>query len=411
MNIIKAQLLLFLSFMAITAFAQNYDESDVPDYELPTILDPNQTVVTWEKERRGKFLQLFEENVYGRTPAERLEVEQTVRVQPFVIGNLQAIQKEIRLQFFNATRTDSMDLELLLILPAGAKSPIFLGLNSYGNHTVHSSPTITIHDKWTKNSTEYNLFDHQATAASRGVHSNRWPIERLLSRGYGLATFYYGDVFLDRQDGAVTSIQRLFEEQTNWNAIGAWSWGLSRAMDYLVTDKQVDGSRVAVVGHSRRGKATLWAGAQDERFAAIISNESGCGGAALSLRQYGERLSNINRSFPHWFCDTFKSYNDKEDQLPVDQHQLLALIAPRLLYVASAQQDRWADPRGEYLAAKAASEAYRLYELNGLQFTTFPDANQPLHDAAIGYHLRYGKHDLSRYDWEQFMDFLAHHWK
>ena len=231
--------------------------------------------------------------------------------------------------------------------------PVFLGLNFRGNHAEHPDPAIKLSTAWMPDDKQAAIVDHRATEASRGTSSQRWPVEQMLARGYGMATAYYGDVFPDRADGRSASVLAKLGRPVEGplpadepGAIATWAWQLSRILDWLVTLPEVDPGTVIVVGHSRLGKTALWAGACDERFAMVVSNESGCGGAALSRRNYGETLEVITSRFPHWFCPAFASYAGRETDLPCDQHTLLAMTAPRPLSVASAVEDRWADQIG-----------------------------------------------------------------
>ena len=259
------------------------------------------------------------------------------------------------------------------------KVPVFIGLNYFGNHAVDPDPAIRLSTRWMRTSEANGIVNHRATEASRGTMARRWPIDLVIARDCAVMTAYYGDLAPD--DPAVVrqgiapladGRQDRIPEAERWGAIGMWAWGLSQMRHAAGRMPGLDAGRSIVIGHSRLGKAALWAGVQDEGFAMVVSNDSGCGGAALSRRIYGETIGGITSSFPHWFCRTLSTYGGRESAMPVDQHQLLALVAPRALHVASAIDDRWADPRGEFLATQAADEVWRLHGVRGLGVTEMP---------------------------------------
>ena len=412
-------------FAAAPAFVANYDESKVPAYTLPNplVLNDGQRVrdaQTWRSKRRPELLELFSREVYGRTPAGRPDKMhwEVTSVDRRALGG-KAVRKEITVWF--TERKEGPKMHLLIYQPAGAAGtrwPAFLGYNYYGNQCVNADPGITMSTAWMRTNADYKIVNNRATEGTRGAHASRWNVETVVARGYATVTMYYGDLCEDRVEGLTKDVGAMFNtgaaderKPDAWGAIGIWAWGLSRAMDYLETDSEIDARRVAVHGHSRLGKTALWAGAQDERFAYVISNDSGCGGAALSMRRYGETVERINESFPHWFARQFRTYNNREEKLPVDQHELIALIAPRAVHVASAEQDRWADPRGEFLAAKHAEPVYGLFGKKGLGVADMPPVNQPVLGDGIAYHIRTGKHDITAYDWAQYLDFADRVWK
>ena len=322
-----------------------------------------------------------------------------------------ATRKEVAVYL---TKDEKHYLTVLMYLPNRRKGtvPMFFGINFKGNHAIHPDEGITFPSE------ERMIAYGRKRMFPRGSAASRWPVEMLMEHGYGLATFYRGDIDPDFDDGFQNGVHPLYYKkgqtrpaEDEWGTLAAWAWGMSCAMDYFETDKDIDAKRIAIFGHSRLGKTTLWAGAMDPRFALVISNDSGCGGAALSRRKFGETVRAVNCQFAHWFCRNFWQYNDKEDTLPVDQHELIALMAPRPVYIASAEEDRWADPKGEFLSGVYASPVYELFGLPGLPVKEMPAVNQPVLSGTIGYHIRSGKHDINLYDWTQFVKFADKHLK
>jgi len=389
----------------------NYYEEKVPQYVLPDPLvmaDGSRVsdAQTWRTRRRPEILELFRTYVYGRAPVERPEgmTFEVFDLDRKALAGL-ATRKQVTLHFTQNRDGPTMDILIYLPNAVGKGVPIFVLLNFGGNHTIHADPAIRLSTGWMRSG-------RGAKEQRRGESYSSYPVEKILARGYGLATAYYGDLDPDYDDGFKNGVHGAFDKPVGgrraadaWGSICAWAWGLSRAMDYFESDEDIDQKRVAVLGHSRLGKTALWAGASDERFALVISNESGCGGAALSRRRFGETVSRINTRYPHWFCENFRKYNDKEERLPVDQHMLIALMAPRPVYAASADEDLWADPRGEFLACQNAEPVYSLLGFKGLDVKNMPALNSPIQKGRIGYHIRTGGHGLTEYDWQQYMDF------
>lgn len=381
-----------------TVPAANMDESKVPPYQEP---DPLMTadgrrinsVKKWASAQRPAIYRLFEKNVYGRMPTLSIPVSWSPEVVDSSALDGSAIRKELTIRF--SPEDTAARLHLVIYLPRDQKRsvpgspvsnppvPVFVGYNFDGNDKVPGAP--------------------------------QWPLKEILARGYGVATAWYWDLEPDRPDGWQTGIRTrlavpLQIEPWEWGAIGAWAWGLQRIADYLVNDPSIDAHRLIAIGHSRLGKTALWAGASDDRFSMVISNESGEGGAALSKRDYGETIAIINNYFPWWFAPAYKQYGSNPAALPLDQHFLLSLIAPKPLYIGTAEDDQWSDPKGQFLSGVLAGPVYRLYKENGIGIDTMPAVDHPVGDL-IHFHVRTGKHDITLYDWQQYLDFADRYLK
>lgn len=369
----------------------NYDESKVPAYSLPEVLKTsnNKTIKNkkaWEKIRRPEVLTLFEDNIYGQVPKSFEDIRFSVLSEDKNSMNGKAHLKEVLIEVFNKNKSVRINLVLFTPNNVARPAPAFLLINNRGNEN---------------------------TDPSRKVISEFWPAEVVIDAGYAIAAFHVSDLAPDNKDEFMNGVLQLYPEQlksdNGMRAIGAWGWGASRVMDYFESDPQIDKKKVALVGHSRGGKASLWAAAQDQRFAMCITNCSGSTGAALARRQFGERVRRINTSFPHWFNTKYKKYNDHEELLPVDQHMLISLIAPRPVYATNASEDLWADPKGTFLSLKNAEDVYGLYGLKSKLPEVPPVLNTPLIKSPLAYHNREGKHDMTVYDWKQFIRFADYH--
>ncbi len=422
--ILSLQLGILVTMLSSLATAQirppNYDEALTGKLDLANVLASESGVPITHADQwpgqRAYLVKLLATEEFGFGPQQPV----TVRFEVFEQGDLldgKAVRKQIAVFIKRADGKSDKELrvDLLIYMPKNSTKPVpcFLGLNFRGNHGTWDDPSIRLTENWVTK--DEGVVDNRATEAARKSTAFRYPVDRLVERGYAVATAYYGDIDPDFDDNFENGIHALFPEHRpdeahpdRWGSIAAWAWGLSRLADVVEKLPEIDAKKIMVIGHSRLGKTAFWAGATDERFRIVYSNNSGCGGAALSKRVFGESVARINTSFPHWFCRNFRKYNDREESLTFDQHQLIAAIAPRPVYIASATKDQWADPKGEYLSGWFASPAYALLGLKGLPGPEMPEVGKSVGEY-VGYHIREGEHALLPFDWEHYMDFADRH--
>jgi hypothetical protein len=340
----------------------------------------------WREQVRPGTLKVFRDQVYGERPVAKPPDFKAVvvRQQPDALDGT-ATLKEIEFSYSGPGGKGKFHAVLLTPNAAQRPSPAFVLINF-----IDPDPSL-----------ERNI---------KGF----WPVQEIIARGYATMSFNFNEVDPDRVDGYNGGVRAIYSKlplaNNAWASLSAWGWGASRIFDYLETDKSIDSSHVAIIGHSRAGKAAVWCGAEDERFALVISNNSGCGGASLARGKEGEKVADITTRFAYWFCENYRQYANNEDALPIDQHQLLGLIAPRLLYVASATEDQWAAPKNEFKSCVLAGPVYRLFGKKGLESDTMPPPDQSMSGGSIGYHMRSGKHDLAPSDWQHYMDFADKNW-
>jgi hypothetical protein len=407
------------AFMSVAVIAKADDFPDVDKLpavkELPDplVMFDGKRVTTkeqWTAERKPELKALFQHYMYGYLPAApkiTAIVDQTDRD---CLGG-KATMKQVTIGF---GPPECPKLHLLVMSPnhrGDRPAPaVFLGLNFTGNHTVLADSRIAIPTVWMPGGP--GVKEHRATEEGRGTAAHSWEIEHVVDHGYAVATFYYGDIAPDKPgltDGVFPFFRpagQTAQGPTDWASVAAWAWGAQRAVDYLVTDGDVDGRRIIVFGHSRLGKAALLAGAFDDRIAAVIAHQAGCGGSAPSRRHNpkSEPVTSINTAFPHWFDAIFKKFNGQEDRLPFDQNCLVGLCAPRPVLFGCGTLDEWADPPGELEVLKAANPVYRLFGLDGIAADATAE-NGKLIGNSLCYYIRESPHTVSKAYWDAFMEF------
>jgi dienelactone hydrolase len=378
----------------------------------------------WERDRRPQLKAIFQHYMYGQIPKAVPMRTVTHGLHPDFLGG-KATLKIISLEAGNGGPV----IDLMLVVPnhRPGPAPVFLAMNFCGNHAVTADPRVPLTRGWLYNTCK-GCTNNVATEAARGGQAQDWPLARLVERGYALASFCTSDIDSDRKevsDGIYAWLaggDLSHNNPTNRGSIAAWAWGFHRCVDYLVKDRDIDARHIAAVGHSRNGKTALLAAAYDERIALSIPHQAGCGGTAPNRvapslaapqangRPVAETIAVINRSFPHWFNGEFKKFNDTPDRLPFDQHELVALCAPRPVLFSNAQEDQWANPKQQFEVLQAADPVYRFLGVEGLSAKQLP-AQRQLVDSRLGYYIREGRHSMTADDWEMFMNFADRHFK
>jgi hypothetical protein len=392
-------------------FPVNYEEDSVGTYSLPELLllQNGKKVtdsITWTKKRRPEILRLFEENQFGKMPPKPAEMSFNVFDKGTPAFNGKAIRKQVTVYFTKDHSAYKMNL--LIYLPANAvkPAPLFLLVNFTANSGAVSDSGVISGDIWSR--------DGKKVPAPRNSPFGRLPVEKFISQGIGIATVYYGDIEPDFKAGIQYGIRshylkpgKIKPAPDEWGAISAWAWGLSRAMDYFETDKQIDSRRVVLQGTSRLGKTVLWTGAYDSRFRMVIASCSGEGGAAISRRNYGENLLHLTDTTRYFyqFAANYHSFASQPYRLPVDAHMLLALMAPRPVLLQTGDSDYWSDPKGEFLAASAAEPVYNLFGKMG-PGTVWPDAGDKSRLNTLGYYMHKGGHGMVPDDWDIFIEYI-----
>jgi hypothetical protein len=383
-------------------------QADLPN---PLVMLDGRSVTNraqWVAERRPELQALFLHYEYGAIPPKPEHLGFKVQATyPDYLGG----QASLKLITIRTGPTNAPRIDLLLVVPNGRTrpAPVFLAMNFAGNHALTADPRVPLSHSWMSGSAK-GCSNNVATDAARGLQAADWPLAEIVRRGYAVASFYSGDVDSDRasvSDGVYAWLaggDAARNNPTNRGTIAAWAWGFHRCVDYLVKDADLDSRRIAALGHSRNGKATLLAAAFDERIAIAFPHQAGCGGTSPARGTVGETVKAINARFPHWFNGAFKEFGDAPERLPFDHNCLVALCAPRPVLFSCATGDQWSNPAGQFEVLRAADSVYRFLGERGIAAPQRPPVGQLVGDR-LGYYIREGKHSMGPADWAVFLDF------
>lgn len=397
----------------VAGFPVNYDEEAIPPYTLPELLtlENGKKVTdskTWMNERRPELLEAIAALQYGKTPPPPNSISFEVFEKENDAFNGKAIRRQVRVYLTENSKAHPMDLLIYLPKKSKEKVPLFFTISFTANNLTVDDPEVRIGEIWNS--------DGKKVKADQPSRFRATNVEQFIDAGYGFATVYYGDIDPDFKDGFEHGIRKDFlkpgetkPQKDEWGTISAWSWGLSRAMDYFEKDKQIDASRIALMGVSRLGKTVLWTGIRDPRFKMIIASCSGEGGAAIARRDYGENIKHMSDSsrYGYQFAPNYHEYSTHVNDFPFDAHTLVAMIAPRPLLLQTGNTDYWSDPKGEFIAAQEATEVYELFGENGPKNNEMPAAGDiSLLKNKLGYYMHEGGHGTIPSDYPVFIQFM-----
>lgn len=381
---------------------------------IPPVLKAGETLEQWNN-RRNSLREQFELIEYGKRPSLSYQTGWNVLKEELVLEGT-AIRRVV--EIFVETELGKFAFPVYLYIPKREKPVAATVLICSQNREVKpvKLPEGATPDSFMKLLEQFHIImdgpldmgNPKPLDMEKDMENGHWPIPALMKCGHAAAGFYAGDVEEDNAQLYPSGLAKIFgttaeREENEWGILAVWAFAASRVLDYLVTVPEIDAGHVGVIGHSRCGKAALWSGVMDERFSCVVPNNSGCCGSAISRGKHGENVASIQAFFPHWFAPAYRQYGTKVEELPFDQHMLLALVAPRLLYVTSGSEDLWADPEGEHQSMVLANEVYRLYGCPEIA-TDMPEVNTPVYAGPEGYHLRKGPHLLAEYDWMKMVE-------